>query len=99
MQVLEPNDLRSVINQDQTYQRARALIQNKWDDLLLSQPFGMDKIMVSDILFAKRLLAADVVESVKQRFDTYEDIQKFIRTNQSYLSAMVIKKLREPFDV
>lgn len=32
---LNPNDLRSLINKDQRFQRAAAIIRDSWEDLML----------------------------------------------------------------
>lgn len=78
---LNPIDLRSFINKDRRYERAEALIKGAWEDLLLSQPWGMTTINMADVQFAEALLQADLVQPVRQRFDTFADVQQFIQQN------------------
>jgi hypothetical protein len=96
---LNPVDLRSFINKDQRYQRAAALVADKWEDLLLSQPWGMTTITTADVNFAEALIAAGVLEPVRQRFDTYKDMQHFIQKHEVRLTPDVIASLRGRFDM
>ena len=91
---LNPIDLRSFINKDRRYERAEALIKGAWEDLLLSQPWGMTTINMADVQFAEALLQADLVQPVRQRFDTFSDVQQFIQQNSMRLTPDVVTSLK-----
>ena len=94
-----PIDLRSFINKDRRYERAEALIKGAWEDLLLSQPWGMTTINMADVQFAEALLQADLVQPVRQRFDTFADVQQFIQQNSMRLTPDVVTSLKSRFDM
>ncbi|MGL5746525.1 MAG: hypothetical protein ACRCXR_00965, partial [Weissella cibaria] len=94
---LNPIDLRSFINKDRRYERAEALIKGAWEDLLLSQPWGMTTINMADVQFAEALLQADLVQPVRQRFDTFSDVQQFIQQNSMRLTPDVVTSLKSRF--
>lgn len=94
---LNPIDLRSFINKDRRYERAEALIKGAWEDLLLSQPWGMTTINMADVQFAEALLQADLVQPVRQRFDTFADVQQFIQQNSMRLTPDVVTSLKSRF--
>lgn len=96
---LNPIDLRSFINKDRRYERAEALIKGAWEDLLLSQPWGMTTINMADVQFAEALLQADLVQPVRQRFDTFADVQRFIQQNSMRLTPDVVTSLKSRFDM
>ncbi|MCT8397974.1 hypothetical protein FO436_01525 [Weissella cibaria] len=96
---LNPIDLRSFINKDRRYERAEALIKGAWEDLLLSQPWGMTTINMADVQFAEALLQADLVQPVRQRFDTFADVQQFIQQNSMRLTPDVLTSLKSRFDM
>lgn len=96
---LNPIDLRSFINKDHRYERAEALIKGAWEDLLLSQPWGMTTINMADVQFAEALLQADLVQPVRQRFDTFSDVQQFIQQNSMRLTPDVVTSLKSRFDM
>jgi hypothetical protein len=96
---LNPIDLRSFINKDRRYERAEALIKGAWEDLLLSQPWGMTIINMADVQFAEALLQADLVQPVRQRFDTFSDVQQFIQQNSMRLTPDVVTSLKSRFDM
>ncbi|WP_134645129.1 hypothetical protein [Weissella cibaria] len=96
---LNPIDLRSFINKDRRYERAEALIKGAWEDLLLSQPWGMTTINMADVQFAEALLQADLVQPVRQRFDTFTDLQQFIQQNSMRLTPDVVTSLKSRFDM
>ncbi|ALI32023.1 MULTISPECIES: hypothetical protein [Weissella] len=96
---LNPIDLRSFINKDRRYERAEALIKGAWEDLLLSQPWGMTTINMADVQFAEALLQADLVQPVRQRFDTFADVQQFIQQNSMRLTPDVVTSLKSRFDM
>lgn len=96
---LNPIDLRSFINKDRRYERAEALIKGAWEDLLLSQPWGMTTINMADVQFAEALLQADLVQPVRQRFDTFSDVQQFIQQNSKRLTPDVVTSLKSRFDM
>ena len=96
---LNPIDLRSFINKDRRYERAEALIKGAWEDLLLSQPWGMTTINMADVQFAEALLQADLVQPVRQRFDTFADVQHFIQQNSMRLTPDVVTSLKSRFDM
>lgn len=96
---LNPIDLRSFINKDRRYERAEALIKGAWEDLLLSQPWGMTTINMADVQFAEALLQADLVQPVRQRFDTLSDVQQFIQQNSMRLTPDVVTSLKSRFDM
>lgn len=96
---LNPIDLRSFINRDRRYERAEALIKGAWEDLLLSQPWGMTTINMADVQFAEALLQADLVQPVRQRFDTFADVQQFIQQNSMRLTPDVVTSLKSRFDM
>ncbi|AVO66586.1 hypothetical protein [Weissella cibaria] len=96
---LNPIDLRSFINKDRRYERAEALIKGAWEDLLLSQPWGMTTINMADVHFAEALLQADLVQPVRQRFDTFSDVQQFIQQNSMRLTPDVVTSLKSRFDM
>lgn len=96
---LNPIDLRSFINKDRRYERAEALIKGAWEDLLLSQPWGMTTINMADVRFAEALLQADLVQPVRQRFDTFSDVQQFIQQNSMRLTPDVVTSLKSRFDM
>lgn len=96
---LNPIDLRSFINKDRRYERAEALIKGAWEDLLLSQPWGMTTINMADVQFAEALLQADLVQPVRQRFDTFSDVQQFIQQNSMRLTPDVVTSLKSSFDM
>ena len=96
---LNPIDLRSFINKDRRYERAEALIKGAWEDLLLSQPWGMTTINMVDVQFAEALLQADLVQPVRQRFDTFADVQQFIQQNSMRLTPDVVTSLKSRFDM
>lgn len=96
---LNPIDLRSFINKDRRYERAEALIKGAWEDLLLSQPWGMTTINMADVQFAEALLQADLVQPVRQRFDTFADVQQFIQQNSMRLTPDVVTNLKSRFDM
>ena len=96
---LNPIDLRSFINKDRRYERAEALIKGAWEDLLLSQPWGMTTINMADVPFAEALLQADLVQPVRQRFDTFADVQQFIQQNSMRLTPDVVTSLKSRFDM
>lgn len=96
---LNPIDLRSFINKDRRYERAEALIKGAWEDLLLSQPWGMTTINMADVQFAEALLQADLVQPVRQRFDTFADLQQFIQQNSMRLTPDVVTSLKSRFDM
>ncbi|MBU7544613.1 hypothetical protein FO433_06970 [Weissella cibaria] len=96
---LNPIDLRSFINKDRRYERAEALIKGAWEDLLLSQPWGMTTINMADVQFAEALLQADLVQPVRQRFDTFSDVQQFIQQNSMRLTPDVVTSLKSRFDM
>lgn len=96
---LNPIDLRSFINKDRRYERAEALIKGAWEDLLLSQPWGMTTINMADVQFAEALLQADLVQPIRQRFDTFADIQQFIQQNSMRLTPDVVTSLKSRFDM
>lgn len=96
---LNPIDLRSFINKDRRYERAEALIKGSWEDLLLSQPWGMTTINMADVQFAEALLQADLVQPVRQRFDTFADVQQFIQQNSMRLTPDVVTSLKSRFDM
>ena len=96
---LNPIDLRSFINKDRRYERAEALIKGAWEDLLLSQPWGMTTINMADVQFAEALLQADLVQPVRQRFDTFTDVQQFIQQNSMRLTPDVVTSLKSRFDM
>lgn len=96
---LNPIDLRSFINKDHRYERAEALIKGAWEDLLLSQPWGMTTINMADVQFAEALLQADLVQPVRQRFDTFADVQQFIQQNSMRLTPDVVTSLKSRFDM
>ncbi|WP_270336944.1 hypothetical protein [Weissella cibaria] len=96
---LNPIDLRSFINKDRRYERAEALIKGAWEDLLLSQPWGMTTINMADVQFAEALLQADLVQPVRQRFDTFADVQQFIQQNSMRLTPDVVTSLKSRFDI
>ena len=96
---LNPIDLRSFINKDRRYERAEALIKVAWEDLLLSQPWGMTTINMADVQFAEALLQADLVQPVRQRFDTFADVQQFIQQNSMRLTPDVVTSLKSRFDM
>ena len=96
---LNPIDLRSFINKDRRYERAEALIKGAWEDLLLSQPWGMTTINMADVQFAEALLQADLVQPVRQRFDTFSDVQQFIQQNSMRLTPDVVTSLKSRFDI
>ncbi|MCT0011559.1 hypothetical protein [Weissella cibaria] len=96
---LNPIDLRSFINKDRRYERAEALIKGAWEDLLLSQPWGMTTINMADVQFAEALLQADLVQPVRQRFNTFADVQQFIQQNSMRLTPDVVTSLKSRFDM
>ncbi|MHB9626223.1 hypothetical protein ACX9YQ_01535 [Weissella cibaria] len=96
---LNPIDLRSFINKDRRYERAEALIKGAWEDLLLSQPWGMTTINMADVQFAEALLQADLVQPVRQRFDTFAYVQQFIQQNSMRLTPDVVTSLKSRFDM
>ena len=96
---LNPIDLRSFINKDRRYERAEALIKGAWEDLLLSQPWGMTTINMADVQFAEALLQADLVQPVRQRFDKFADVQQFIQQNSMRLTPDVVTSLKSRFDM
>ena len=96
---LNPIDLRSFINKDRRYERAEALIKGAWEDLLLSQPWGMTTINMADVQFAEALLQADLVQPVRQRFDTFADVQQLIQQNSMRLTPDVVTSLKSRFDM
>lgn len=96
---LNPIDLRSFINKDRRYERAEALIKGAWEDLLLSQPWGMTTINMADVQFAEALLQADLVQPIRQRFDTFADLQQFIQQNSMRLTPDVVTSLKSRFDM
>lgn len=96
---LNPIDLRSFINKDRRYERAEALIKGAWEDLLLSQPWGMTTINMADVQFAEALLQADLVQPVRQRFDTFANLQQFIQQNSMRLTPDVVTSLKSRFDM
>lgn len=96
---LNPIDLRSFINKDRRYERAEALIKGAWEDLLLSQPWGMTTINMADVQFAEALLQADLVQPVRQRFDTFAGLQQFIQQNSMRLTPDVVTSLKSRFDM
>ncbi len=96
---LNPIDLRSFINKDRRYERAEALIKGAWEDLLLSQPWGMTTINMADVQFAEALFQADLVQPVRQRFDTFADVQQFIQQNSMRLTPDVVTSLKSRFDM
>ncbi|NFA02727.1 hypothetical protein [Weissella cibaria] len=96
---LNPIDLRSFINKDRRYERAEALIKGAWEDLLLSQPWGMTTINMADVQFAEALLQADLVQPVRQRSDTFADVQQFIQQNSMRLTPDVVTSLKSRFDM
>lgn len=96
---LNPIDLRSFINKDRRYERAEALIKGAWEDLLLSQPWGMTTINMADVQFAEALLQADLVQPVRQRFDTFADVQQFVQQNSMRLTPDVVTSLKSRFDM
>ena len=96
---LNPIDLRSFINKDRRYERAEALIKGAWEDLLLSQPWGMTTINMADVQFAEALLQADLVQPVRQRFDTFADVQQFIQQTRMRLTPDVVTSLKSRFDM
>lgn len=96
---LNPIDLRSFINKDRRYERAEALIKGAWEDLLLSQPWGMTTINMADVQFAEALLQADLVQPVRQRFDTFADVQQFIQQNSMRLTPDVVTSLKSRVDM
>lgn len=96
---LNPIDLRSFINKDRRYERAEALIKGAWEDLLLSQPWGMTTINMADVQFAEALLQADLVQPVRQRFDAFSDVQQFIQQNSMRLTPDVVTSLKSRFDM
>lgn len=96
---LNPIDLRSFINKDRRYERAEALIKGAWEDLLLSQLWGMTTINMADVQFAEALLQADLVQPVRQRFDTFADVQQFIQQNSMRLTPDVVTSLKSRFDM
>lgn len=96
---LNPVDLRSFINKDRRYERAEALIKGAWEELLLSQPWGMTTINMADVQFAEALLQANLVQPVKQKFETFADAQQFIQANSVRLTPDVIASLKGRFDM
>ena len=96
---LNPIDLRSFINKDRRYERAEALIKGAWEDLLLSQPWGMTTINMADVQFVEALLQADLVQPIRQRFDTFADLQQFIQQNSMRLTPDVVTSLKIRFDM
>lgn len=96
---LNPIDLRSFINKDRRYERAEALIKGAWEDLLLSQPWGMTTINMADVQFAEALLQADLVQPIRQRFDTFADLQQFIQQNSMRLTPDAVTSLKSRFDM
>lgn len=93
---LSPRDLKSLINKDDRFKRAEALLQNHWESLLLDAHFGMTTITREDISLARHLIDAEVISTVVD-LRTFSGIKKFIMTNQSRLSEDVIRALKEPF--
>jgi hypothetical protein len=96
---LNPTDLRSFINKDQRFERAAALVQDRWEALLLSQPWGMTTISLADVTYAEALIKADVVQPIKQHFDSLADVQGFIQKNAVRLTPDVVTSLRSRFDM
>lgn len=93
---LQPNDLRSFINQDMRFKRAEALLNNQWTSLLLPDGWGVDMITVADITFARHLSHAKLLPTTID-LATFAGVKKFMSDNQSRLSPNVVKLLEEPF--
>ena len=96
---LNPIDLRSFINKDRRYERAEALIKGAWEDLLLSQPWGMTTINMADVQLAEGLLQAELVQPVRQLFYTFAGEQQFIQHNIMPLTPDVVMRLKRLFSM
>ena len=54
---------------------------------------------MADVQFAEALLQADLVQPVRQRFDTFSDVQQFIQQNSMRLTPDVVTSLKSRFDM
>ena len=59
----------------------------------------MTTINMADVQFAEALLQADLVQPVRQRFDTFSDVQQFIQQNSMRLTPDVVTSLKSRFDM
>ncbi|MDF7626349.1 hypothetical protein PUF88_00335 [Lactobacillaceae bacterium L1_55_11] len=94
--MLNPNDLRSISHKDERYQRAIAILNDDWPQLLLDFPRTNHYITQPDIDFALRL-SENLDQYQAWELNHFSQVQAFISQFQSYLSSSLIKHLQEPF--
>lgn len=92
---LTPSDMQSVLVHDKRYQRAIKLLLEDWqtdENHLFS-----DLIKDSDVIFARRLQASNLVTGHYQ-LNEYANVQKFINHHDQWLTASAKQELLRPFD-
>lgn len=93
---LLPADLKSLIDKDRRYQRAVAVLSDRWGSLDFKAPWETPMMSWADIVYARHLSAAGVIKST-YNLTTFAGVQQFLKHNQSYLTAEVTQQLKEPF--
>lgn len=99
MKVTSPEILKTIIDKGNDYQRAIALIEGKWEELLLAAPWGMTTISLNDIKLMQAYLAAEVVAQPKYSLATYTDVKRFIQANHTRITPAVSDYLLAPYQM
>lgn len=99
MKVTSPEVLQTIIDRGPDYRRAIALIEGKWEELLLAAPWGMTTISLNDVKLMQAYLAAEVVAQPKYTLASYADVQRFVQEHHTRITPAVRDYLLAPYQM
>ncbi|GAB6093587.1 hypothetical protein [Furfurilactobacillus curtus] len=77
----------AVVNLEPSYLRARSILNNDWQAIVLDNPLFVSYITVADLQFASQLAAAKVVEQPTNQLVSFAQRQVVRRRLAPFLSS------------